>query len=344
MIFLTIKFTATLILSSFLRARSYKSEYKVLEGHKIKNDFSNPLPISYVDPSALPESFTWGNVDSVSYLTRSLNQHVPQYCGSCWAHGALSSLSDRIKIARKAAGPDINLSIQYVLNCGTEVAGSCYGGDATATYEFIKQAGNIPYESCLPYIACSYESKEGFCGNVDSTCTPLNTCRTCNTFTEMGGQCTEIAQYPNATIAEYGVIHNDVDAIKAEIFARGPVAAGVNAEPILDYQGGIVRDSGNPKDKSINHIVSIVGWDVEKDGGQYWIVRNSWGEYWGDMGYFNIEMGNNVLGIESEISWATPGVFTDLNFPCYEDGANCHSDAGEYLDPSNHVESVYARL
>jgi cathepsin X len=43
-------------------------------------------------------------------ITNIRNQHVPQYCGSCWAHAATSALSDRIKIARNAAWPDINIS------------------------------------------------------------------------------------------------------------------------------------------------------------------------------------------------------------------------------------------
>ena len=79
---------------------TYKSEYKLLADHDVREDFKNPLPHTYIDAGALPEAFSWGDVDGVSYLTRSLNQHIPQYCGSCWAHGAMSALADRIQIAR----------------------------------------------------------------------------------------------------------------------------------------------------------------------------------------------------------------------------------------------------
>ena len=79
-----------------------------------------------VEPEAgYPADFTWGNKDGVNYLTPSLNQHIPQYCGSCWAHGSVSALGDRIKIAREAKGTDIQLSVQHVLNCAG--VGSCHG-------------------------------------------------------------------------------------------------------------------------------------------------------------------------------------------------------------------------
>jgi cathepsin X len=192
---------------------------------------------------------------------------IPQYCGSCWAHGALSSLADRIKITQQQQllpRDEINLSIQYVLNCGENTAGSCHGGSHTGVYEFIhSQSGYIPYESCMPYLACSSDSTDGFCQSLDWTCTPQNICRTC----DHNNNCTAVDHFPNATIAEYGTysfytaFRTVTHQIKAEILARGPVATGVNADPILEYPGGIVNNT-KIWNMMVNHVVSIVGYVI----------------------------------------------------------------------------------
>jgi len=311
--------------------RQHRNEYKTMPGHKVKNDFSLKQPKDYVDVSTLPNSFDWHSQNGVSLVTRSLNQHIPQYCGSCWAHGAVSSLADRIKIARKGDGDEINLSIQFVLNCGGNVAGSCYGGSHTGTYEFIKQAGHIPYDTCQSYVACSSDSSEGFCGSVDTSCSAINTCRTCNTFSSSGGKCVELKDYPNATVAEYGQV-SGAAAMQAEIYARGPIACGIDAAEILDYKGGIFSDSNAGRD--IDHIISVTGWGYDATSGtKYWNVRNSWGQYWGEMGYVRVAMGNNILGLEADCAWATPGTFTVLNKPCGEDGTGCTTSV-TYRDPA----------
>jgi cathepsin X len=325
-----------LLTVGFSHAQQRLNEYKVLAGHSQRESYTSPLPYTYLDTDTLPDRFSWGG-----NLTKSLNQHIPQYCGSCWAHGALSALADRIKIARQGLGDEINLSIQYVLNCAAHTAGSCHGGSHTGVYEFVHRQGFIPYETCMPYIACSTDSTDGFCGHVDTSCTALNTCRTC----DASGTCRAITAFPNATVAEYGTYSYFTggfgavaEQIKAEIYARGPVATGVNAEPIVNYAGGVVNNT-KIWNMMVNHVVSIVGWDMDEETGQqHWIVRNSWGQYWGEMGFFRIVMGKNALGIESEVAWATPGTFTVENVPCYEDGSNCSDEDGvttmTYRDPS----------
>jgi cathepsin X len=246
----------------------------------------------------------------------------------------LSALADRIKIARNASGDDINLSIQYILNCGSEVAGSCNGGSASGTYEFIKQSVyGAPYDTCQSYLACSSKSKNGFCPYINTSCAPVNICRTCDAFlARFNAHCDPIASFPNVSISEYGTIALNVSAIQAEIFARGPVTAEIHGKALHDYHGGIYSNVTAPTDPT--HIVSIVGWGVSPQ--PHWIVRNSWGEYWGELGWFRILMGQNVLGIENKIAWATPGYYVETA---------CAKDCDRrYVDPSQNIPALKERL
>eukprot|EP00462_Mataza_sp_D1_P008130 CAMPEP_0175163218 /NCGR_PEP_ID=MMETSP0087-20121206/25621_1 /TAXON_ID=136419 /ORGANISM="Unknown Unknown, Strain D1" /LENGTH=322 /DNA_ID=CAMNT_0016451885 /DNA_START=40 /DNA_END=1008 /DNA_ORIENTATION=+ len=276
-------------------------------------------PQDYLKTEDLPASWNWGDMNGTSYLTMSRNQHIPQYCGSCWAHGSVSALGDRIKIARKAQGIDINLSVQHILNCGN--IGSCHGGSVIGPYQWIhklSQTGTgISYETSNPYLACSSESSEGLCQNGDWSCSPANVAKTCSTFTSAGGKCSALSKYPNATIAEFGEI-SGADAMQKEIYARGPIACGIDAKPLLKYTGGIISKLGLLTD----HVISVTGWGTDSAGTKYWHVRNSWGEYWGEMGYARVAFGS--LALQEDCAWATVKDFTDTdNFPCYEGGENC---------------------
>ena len=119
-----------------------------------------------------PTEFTWGNVNGTSYLTPIRNQYLPQYCGSCWAFAAASSLSDRVKIARDAKGSDVQISVQHILNCASMEGGSCEGGSAGGVYQWAQEMGpheGISLESNKPYIACSAESPQTTVGLCNTT-------------------------------------------------------------------------------------------------------------------------------------------------------------------------------
>ena len=69
-------------------------------------------------------------------------------CGSCWAMGPTSALSDRLAIMRNKTFPQINLSPQVIINC--RGGGSCNGGNPGGVYEYIHSNG-IPDETCQNY-------------------------------------------------------------------------------------------------------------------------------------------------------------------------------------------------
>ena len=131
-------------------------------------DDRGPAPVTTLSVSVVqpPDAWDWRNVDGINYATSDVNQHIPTYCGSCWVHGTVSALNDRIKVLRKARFPDVMISRQAVMNCvpatpvGDAPSGpppGCGGGDPWMIHDYILEHP-VPDETCQPY-----EAKNGVC-------------------------------------------------------------------------------------------------------------------------------------------------------------------------------------
>jgi cathepsin X len=237
----------------------------------------------------VPTAYDPRNIAGLDYTTINRNQHIPQYCGSCWAHGTTSALSDRIKLQRKRVFPDIQVSPQVLVNCVTaNDTHGCQGGDPTAAYSWIKQNG-IPDDTCMNYLAKNL------------ACTDINVCRNC----APGKGCWAVQNSKKYHVLSNGMVNGEAN-MQAEIFARGPIACGMAVTAAFEaYTGGIFVDTTGKKD--MDHEISIVGWGVDSTSGtKYWIGRNSWGTYWGENGWFRLVRGTNNLGIESDCDFAVP--------------------------------------
>ena len=103
-------------------------------------------------------------------------------------------------------------------------------------------------------------------------------------------------------------------------------------DSLLKYKSGIYEDKTG--DVAQDHEISVVGYG-EENGVKFWRVRNSWGQYWGEGGFFRIVRGTNNLGIEADCTWSTP----DSSFYTGEKRVMHYTTDAEKNDPSNEFKN-----
>lgn len=248
--------------------------------------------------SDLPETVDWRNYNGRNYLSWTKNQHIPQYCGSCWAQGSTSAIADRFNILTDLSlSYPIALDAQVMINCNA--GGNCEGGNPGGVYRYAYKNG-IPDSTCEQYVA--HDLDDGH-----SSCEAIDICRDCTPPVPKAGEhlledCYEV-DYKKYYVSHYYSVRG-ADQMKTELYEHGPISCGMDVTDAFEaYTGGIYSES--KRFPLINHEISIVGYGVE-DGVEYWVGRNSWGTYWGENGFFRIKMHEDNLAIETDCTAGIP--------------------------------------
>lgn len=226
-------------------------------------------------------------------------------CGSCWAFGAVESMSDRVCIHSEGK-VHFRFSAKDLLGCCHTCGFGCNGGFPGAAWSYWVRNGIVsggPYDSnqgCQPY---PFEPCEH---HVNGTRVPCD--KTHDKTPKCEKKCQSSYNVDYKADRHYGKTSYSIarhpEKIQVEIMTNGPVEGAFTVyEDLLQYKSGVYQHVAG---KMLGgHAIRIMGWGVE-NGTKYWLIANSWNSDWGDNGTFKILRGTDHLGIESQISAGLP--------------------------------------
>lgn len=183
-------------------------------------------------------------------------------CGSCWAVAAVGALEMHAEALR---GPTRPLSFEELVDCVPNPKhcggdGGCKGATAEMAFEYVQQHG----------LALADDYK-GYASGGD-------------------GKCKSASRDKQSAVVEDWVRlpENNLEHLLDAVSAKGPVVVSVDASGWQGYESGVF--DGCDKDATVNHAVVVVGYGTDHElNKDYWLIRNSWGEGWGEEGHIRLQ-------------------------------------------------------
>lgn len=218
-----------------------------------QSEGSTFLPAANVQ---LPASMDWRQYGAVTPIK---NQGQ---CGSCWAFSSTGALEGQ---TFRKTGKLPSLSEQNLVDC-VKANLACNGGWMDNSFKYVRDNKGIDSETGYPYYA-----------------RPL-------------GYCYYNAQYNSAEDTGFvDLPSGDEQALMTAVATIGPISVAIDAThpSFMSYRGGVYYEPlcGNTL-AALDHAVLVVGYGTDQ-GWDYWLVKNSWGTYWGEQGYVRMARNRN---------------------------------------------------
>jgi hypothetical protein len=215
--------------------------------------------------TALPQIFSWQNIDGIDYTTPIKDQSPAP---TCEAYALVASMETLMQYhTGELYEPDLSECHLYFYAGGTYEAGYVNLIDAA---NYLIDIG-VPDEGCYPDphrpFDYTYESLDGW-------------------------------ENRTVKIQDWGWIDYSIESIKTALIEYGPLIICFRFyQDFFYYSGGIYTPKWGGW--AGGHVVSLVGYD---DNDECWIVKNSWGQTWGEDGYFRLAYDANIFA-----DWYGPG-------------------------------------
>lgn len=206
--------------------------------------------------------------DMVDWRTKGVVNPVKnqEQCGSCWAFSAVGSIESAVALK---TGKLYSLSEQQLVDCSGSYGNyGCSGGLMDNAFNYVE---NVKLCSEKDY---SYTAEDGSCKT------------TCAGVVSIKGYVD--VQPGNETALQLAVLQQPIS-----------VAIEADQDGFQFYTSGVFDGTCG---QNLDHGVVVVGYGTE-NGKDYWLVRNSWGDSWGDGGYIKMVRGENQCGISLQPSY-----------------------------------------
>lgn len=215
------------------------------------------------------EAVDWRNKGGKNWIGPVRNQ---ANCGSCVAFATIATLEDQLTISSGLLWKREAFSQEALFGCGR---GKCSSGWTVRSAAVTVETIGVVDVACAPY-------KAGSMGR-----DPV---------------CSQFCENQSArTLKVKSSFHPENAAQVKEALKRGPLLTNMSVKAGFDgYTGGIFKS--HIDDQTLGgHAVELVGFnDMER----YWIIKNSWGEGWGENGFARVSyddaqgIGGHTFGFE----------------------------------------------